>query len=825
LQLGEFCYTTGQEQGTRAKRPAADPSQRRPQPFLHLLSGQGLGMSFQPASSLKSRTYIGLIVAQFFAAFNDQAIHASAMFFAIRKGFLSQAIAISLMPILFYAPWAIFCTLSGYLADKYSKRNSLVFWKVAEVGITLTALVGFWIGGDQHQSWWGPFLVLSTVALMGTHSAFFVPAKYGSMPEILQPHLLSRANGILESTSFLAIILGTTTGGVLSEILGGTEIYIGVILVGLALIGAGASLLIQRMPAANPSRPFPINLYKPLFLNLRSMVRSRPLLLAMLGIAFFTFLVAFMRSTVYMHGESQSPHWHESQTSLVVGTTAIGVSLGGLLAGFFSGGKIELGLVPLGAVGMIICTSVAAYFLNDLPILVVCIILIGFFAGFYTLPLFTLLQHRAPKTSKGDSIATSNFINVIGAMLASGLFAFLVYSAHLVRPEKELKPVPIKFEFEAKDLNNLGLEEFRGELMDIDYSEHGRPNYFEVLGKDPRNPKRELQAIFKTPKSPHPVPYDDPNDNIDQKRIMVDSDLFDLVGFGLKTRNRDGEGSQVVVSSYALHGDTHLLVKAEGNTRRIFDDASVPRFLFIGASLMTLCVLLLLWRLLPDFFLRSWVWLHSLGRYRLQVVGVNHMPTDGPAVLAMSCGDVEGSLHVLSVTDRTTHFFVLDRTPAKRLSAIGRSLARGTGLTLPLPDPAKTAEWEARVAWASGFLKKGQFLALPVGEERMEMLEEQFLRQVETRHPAVILPVFHSQANLARGAAKSKGAVPVQVVIGEPLPAGTPFTVIRAELKKLADWSVQKFTGEGAPATTLMIPRALDASPTAPAADLPARPS
>jgi hypothetical protein len=173
----------------------------------------------------------------------------------------------------------------------------------------------------------------------------------------------------------------------------------------------------------------------------------------------------------------------------------------------------------------------------------------------------------------------------------------------------------------------------------------------------------------------------------------------------------------------------------------------------------------------------------------------------------------------LSVTDRTTHFFVLDRTPARKLSLFGRSLARGTGLTLPMPNPAKGPEWDARVAWASGFLKKGQFLAVPVGEEGMEMLEEQFLRQVETRHPAVILPVYHSQGN------GSKGAVPVQVVIGQPLPAGTPFSVVRAEMKKLADWSVQKQAEDGGPATTLMIPRALGASPTAPAADLPARPS
>jgi hypothetical protein len=83
---------------------------------------------FQPAANLRSRTFVGLIVAQFLAAFNDQAIHAAAMFFAFNKGVLNEAQAINLMPILFYAPWAIFATLAGYLADRFSKRDSLVFW-------------------------------------------------------------------------------------------------------------------------------------------------------------------------------------------------------------------------------------------------------------------------------------------------------------------------------------------------------------------------------------------------------------------------------------------------------------------------------------------------------------------------------------------------------------------------------------------------------------------------------------------------------------------------------------------------------------------------
>src|SRR5882724_8477339 len=94
---------------------------------------------FERAGTLRNRTFVDLLIAQFLAAFNDQAIHASAMFFAINKKTLTQEFAISLMPILFFAPWAIFCTIAGYYADKYSKPTSLVFWKFAEIGITLVA--------------------------------------------------------------------------------------------------------------------------------------------------------------------------------------------------------------------------------------------------------------------------------------------------------------------------------------------------------------------------------------------------------------------------------------------------------------------------------------------------------------------------------------------------------------------------------------------------------------------------------------------------------------------------------------------------------------
>src|SRR5689334_1804953 len=105
-------------------------------------------MAYQPAENLTNRTFVGLIVAQFLAGFNDQAIHAAAMFYAMHTKILSQATAITLMPILFFAPWAIFCTLAGYYADRYSKTFTLRFWKGSEIGIAVVLTAGFYFGSN-----------------------------------------------------------------------------------------------------------------------------------------------------------------------------------------------------------------------------------------------------------------------------------------------------------------------------------------------------------------------------------------------------------------------------------------------------------------------------------------------------------------------------------------------------------------------------------------------------------------------------------------------------------------------------------------------------
>jgi MFS family permease len=519
---------------------------------------------------LKSRTFIGLLVAQFFAAFNDQAIHAAGMFFAINTQTLTEENAITLMPILFYAPWVLFVTIAGYFADKFSKRNSLIFWKIAEVGVTLVAMLGFYLGRNGDPTL-GSWLVLACVFLMGTHSAFFVPAKYGVMPEILHPSELSKGNGILESLSFLAVILGTVSGGVLSYLFLRNEVIVGGILVGLAILGAVFSFLIRKMPASNPNREFPSYIYAPIVNNIRTLYRIPALRLVLMGLVFFTFVVAFMRATVYMLGESQNPRWDELKTSMIVGTVALGIGLGSPLAGYLSGKKIELRLVLLGTIGMTTLLLLGAYFIDTISILTCCIIGIGLFTGFYIVPLFTLLQHRAPKGSKGDMIATSNCVNTTGAIAATILFKVVVVVAHV---SGLTPPVVEKDKFAS------------GKLVQMELVE-GRPAYFEVQ----TSPSVRLSG------------GDMPAEKTERTASSVLKHIFEAdVGKPVILLHRDLQKTtldepDVDAYRFDVSGVKHFQIVPAGQTpSTTYDNHHLPRFLFLGAALLTFCMLLVIFR-------------------------------------------------------------------------------------------------------------------------------------------------------------------------------------------------------------------------------------
>jgi len=517
--------------------------------------------------------------------------------------------------------------------------------------------LGFWIGTEGEHPATGAWIVLSTVFLMGTHSAFFVPAKYGVMPEIMQPHLLSRGNGMLESLSFLAVILGTVCGGVMSFIFLRREVNIGLVLLGLAILGVLASLFIRRMPAANPTLRFPPYLFGPLIRNLQTLVWSRTLAFAVIGISFFTFIVAFMRATVYMFGESQNPRWDELKTSAIVGTVALGVGLGSPLAGWLSGRKVELGLIPIGAAGMILGCVLAGFTLGYIPGLICCTILIGICTGFYLVPLFTLLQYRAPKSSKGDMIASSNFINVAGAISASLLFWALIASAKstgLVEKVQQTDDVAT---------GRLKSREFmRGRTV---YATIGDVS----VGRKPAEDESRLNL---------------PEHLFGDRPAVVPPELHIAPDVSV--------GDAVKVSHYKLEGVDHYVIRPEGKPIEAhYDSRSLPRFLFLGAALMTLGVLIVLWRRVRDLPGRSLTLIRGLVGPRYILEGLSHVPGDGPVILLIDSNQPDALPAIRAAVDRHVTIFEPKTIDSIQLEQAEKILKRGDVVGVLMSAPAAEA--------------------------------------------------------------------------------------------------------------------------------------
>jgi hypothetical protein len=447
-----------------------------------------------------------------------------------------------------------------------------------------------------------------------------------------------------------------------------------------------------------------------------------------------------MRATVYMHGESHVPRWSESETSLVVGMVALGIGLGSPLVGFLSGRKVELGLVPIGALGMIVAAVVAAAVLGWLKGLIACIILIGFFTGFYIVPLFTLLQHRAPKTSKGDSIATSNLINVTGAIIASLLFFVLVFAAQ----RSGLAPL-----VEQKDRVAVGTL-----VEDPDY-ERGRPHRF-VLLKD--NGAKHVVAV---------------NGHGRRRAIEVEGD-DSIDPFASRLR----AGDRVIESTYKLGKVTHHRLRREGEELKpVFNNSGLPRLLFLGAGLMTLVTLLILWRQMPDLLLRTLIWLRTAPRYRLVISGMQHLPTDGPVILATNAPGVEACLQVLSATDRTTRFLLAPGAGERLLPLLLRVQAAGTNLGPLPPGGAGPGNGEDLSEKAARVLDRGEAFGLSLAVPGADGL----LDRLGARNPVLVLPVYYKEAG-APG--KGRRRV-VHIVAGTPLSPGTAAEAVRQELARL----------------------------------------
>ena len=381
-------------------------------------------ISRQSESSL--RGFWALIVTQFQGAFSDNALKQLALFIGISLGMgeAEQDRLSSLTMALLMLPFLFFSMLGGSLATRFSKRNVIVAVKFFEILIMAVATFGL----ASHTLG----VVLLCVFFMGTHSAIFGPSKYGSLPELLPEKKLSWGNGVLELGSFLAIILGTVGGGLLSSAFEGRPAGAGVVLMGLAVFGLLTGCAVTRVPAADPAHPLRFNFAGELFAQWRLIRRDRVLRLAVIGNTFFWFLATLLFLNLFTHGRF-ALLCDKAHLSYLMAGLSIGIGVGSVAAGYLSGGKIEYGLVPLGLVGMTTFSALLARPELGFSGVFWHLAALGFFAGFFAVPINAIMQHRPRKEDKAGILAAANLISSVGSFLAAGVYYLLRQWPHDTR--------------------------------------------------------------------------------------------------------------------------------------------------------------------------------------------------------------------------------------------------------------------------------------------------------------------------------------------------------------------------------------------------------
>ena len=353
-----------------------------------------------------------LLVAQFFGAFNDNALRLMVGFLAIRSvesqhlgnpGELQSlaqfetTLALSVLTL----PLILVSLPAGVLADRLSKRTIIVSMKGAEIGLMAAVTAFLWLFPDNIRL---PLLVLG---LMGAQSALFSPAKFGILPEILPHERLSSGNAHLQMWSFLAIILGTAGGGFLLDQSGASVWLVGAVLTLSALTGFVFSRGIPAVPPARSEGGLRETLHSA-WITIRS---RRVLGLAVAGSAFFWTVASLLGNNILVYTRTvlRAP---ESMSGIPLAVLGLGVGIGSLLASRLSRRKVEYGLIPLGAVLMALASLASALFSPGFSILLVLMVILGVASGLLLVPLNSLIQWKSPAERRGGIIALGQYLCV-----------------------------------------------------------------------------------------------------------------------------------------------------------------------------------------------------------------------------------------------------------------------------------------------------------------------------------------------------------------------------------------------------------------------------
>jgi len=368
-------------------------------------------MSSSLIRRLSSFTFLN--VTQFLGALNDNIYKLLVIYFFIQaEGIENSHQILATTGAIFVLPFLLFSASSGTMADRFSKRNIIVLTKALEFVTLALGVIAF-----QYESKIGSYCVLF---LMATLSAIFGPSKYGILPELVSSDKISKANGLMSSFTFLAIILGTFCASFLLEITNRHFIFAALLSTLMAFIAMIASYCIEYTPPAGSSKRFNILFLNEIAATIKETSKNPSLLTAVFGSAFFMFLGAFVQLNIIPFAV-QSLKLSDVQGGYLFLVTALGIGSGSILAGKISGKVIELGLVPLAGLGVTISCYLLDLFSDHLFVVFPLVVILGLFGGIYQIPLDSYIQVSSPNNSRGQIVAATNFLSFFGVLCASAL--------------------------------------------------------------------------------------------------------------------------------------------------------------------------------------------------------------------------------------------------------------------------------------------------------------------------------------------------------------------------------------------------------------------
>jgi acyl-[acyl-carrier-protein]-phospholipid O-acyltransferase/long-chain-fatty-acid--[acyl-carrier-protein] ligase len=348
---------------------------------------------------------------QFLGAFNDNLFKMVVSLVAVHAAAETESgRALSIVGAVFIAPFLLFSGYAGQLADVRSKRSVLVATKSMEIVAASLGLLAFATGRLELA-----YVVLFLIALQAT---FFSPAKYGILPEVLPERDLSRANGVLEMSTFVAIVVGTAGGSVMFDLWRDRLWLVGMVVVGVAVAGTIASLGIPRVAPALGGRRVDLNPWREIVTGIGRLRTDRVLRLTVIGLSYFWFMGALLQLVVILFG-TDVLHLTDRWVGVLTVCSAIGIAAGSVAAGRLSGDKVELGLAPVGSIGMGVFALLLARSGQSFVFAAINLAALGFFGGLFAVPLNALLQQRSSPEEKGRLMATNNFFNMVGILFAS----------------------------------------------------------------------------------------------------------------------------------------------------------------------------------------------------------------------------------------------------------------------------------------------------------------------------------------------------------------------------------------------------------------------